>query len=50
MILGALALALYSVVVCQLLVHARWSALSATTAAILLWLAAAIGSEYLLIG
>jgi glucose dehydrogenase len=50
MILGALALALYSVVVCRLLVRARWSALSATTAAILLWLAAAIGSEYLLTG
>jgi hypothetical protein len=50
MILGALALALYSFAVCQLLMRFRWSALVATTTAIVLWLAVAIGSKQLLIG
>jgi hypothetical protein len=50
MILGALALAAYSLLVCQLLMRARWSALAATTAAIFLWLAMALGSQQLLIG
>jgi hypothetical protein len=50
MILGALALAAYSLLVCQLLMRARWSALGATTAAILPWLAVALGSKQLLLG
>jgi hypothetical protein len=50
MVLGSFALALYSFAVCQLLMRARWSALAATTTAIVVWLAAAIGSEYLLFG
>jgi hydrogenase-4 membrane subunit HyfE len=50
MILGALALAAYSLLVCQLLMRARWSALAATTTATLLWLAIALGSKQLLIG
>ena len=50
MVLGALALALYSLVVCQLLMRLRWSALAASTAAILPWLAVALESKQLLIG
>jgi hypothetical protein len=50
MILGALALAVYSFAVCQLLMRARWSALAATTSAIVLWLAVALGSRQLLLG
>jgi hypothetical protein len=50
MILGAVALAVYSCAVCQLLKRARWSALAATTSAIVLWLAVALGSRQLLLG
>jgi hypothetical protein len=50
MILGALALALYSLAVCRLLMSFRWSALAATTTAIWLWLAMALGSKHLLTG
>jgi hypothetical protein len=50
MILGALALAAYSLLVCQLLMRARWSALAATTTAILPWLAIALGSKQLFLG
>jgi hypothetical protein len=50
MMLGALALALYSFAVCQLLMRFRWSALVATTTAIALWLAVAIGCKHLLTG
>jgi hypothetical protein len=50
MILGALALALYSFAVCQLLMRARWSALAASTTAMLLWLVVALGSKHLLMG
>ena len=50
MILGAVALAVYSFAVCQLLMRARWSALAATTSAIVLWLAVALGSRQLLLG
>jgi hypothetical protein len=50
MILGSFALALYSLAVCQLLMRARWSALAATTSAILLWLVLALESEHLLMG
>jgi hypothetical protein len=50
MILGGLALALYCLVVCQLLMRLRWSALAASTTAILLWLALALGSEQLILG
>jgi hypothetical protein len=37
MIRGSIALALYSLVVCQLLMRLRWSALAATTTSIFLW-------------
>jgi len=50
MILGAIALAVYSFAVCQLLMRARWSALAATTSSIVLWLAVALGSRQLLLG
>lgn len=50
MMLGALALAVYSLAVCQLLMRLRWSALAATTTAILLWLMIALASKHMLIG
>jgi hypothetical protein len=50
MILGGVALTLYSLTVCQLLMRFRWSAMAATTTAIALWLTVAIGSKQLLIG
>ena len=50
MILGAVALAVYSFAVCWLLMRARWSALAATTSAVVLWLAVALGSRQLLLG
>jgi hypothetical protein len=50
MILGAIALGVYSLLVCQLLVRARWSALAATAAATTGWLAVAIGLKQVLLG
>jgi hypothetical protein len=49
MVLGAVALALYCVAVCHLLMRFRWSALAATTGALALWLALAVGGEQLLL-
>jgi Protein of unknown function (DUF3147) len=43
MMAGAIALIIYSVVVCQLLIRARMRALPATTASIVVWLFAAFG-------
>lgn len=42
MIAGALALALYSWLVCRLLMKRRWHAMTAATSAIAFWLACAI--------
>jgi hypothetical protein len=42
MMLGAIALCIYSVVVCRLLMRRHWNALPATIAALLIWLAAAL--------
>jgi predicted membrane protein len=50
MVLGALALALYSIVVCQLMVRARMSALTATICAMAVWLAGALSLKQLLVG
>ena len=50
MILGAVALAVYSFVVCHLLMRFRWSALSSTTITLVLWFAIALGSRQLAIG
>jgi hypothetical protein len=43
MIAGAVALAVYSVVVCHLLVRARLRALPATLLSLIVWLIAAFG-------
>ena len=43
MMSGAVALAIYSVVVCQLLIRARMRALPATLLSIVVWLVAAVG-------
>jgi len=43
MILGAIALLLYSVVVCQLLLRFHWNALPATLASLIVWLFVALG-------
>jgi uncharacterized protein DUF3147 len=45
MLLGAVALLVYSVMVCQLLMRACWDALPATLAALLVWLFAALGAH-----
>jgi hypothetical protein len=50
MMIGATALAVYSVIVCQLLVRLKYSAIVATSAALAGWLAVAVGIEQLLIG
>ena len=43
MMAGAIALAIYSVVVCHLLIRARMRALPATMASIVVWLVVALG-------
>jgi hypothetical protein len=50
MTLGALALAAYSVAVCQLLMRTRIAALPATLLAFVLWLAAALCFHFLVFG
>ena len=50
MILGAIAFALYSFLVCQLLMRVRCSALTATAGATVAWLAVAIGLKQILLG
>jgi hypothetical protein len=50
MVLGALALAVYCVIVCQLLMRRRWSALAATSAATVAWLFVAVGLKQLVTG
>jgi Protein of unknown function (DUF3147) len=47
MMWGAIALLAYSVVVCQLLMRARWNALPATIAAFAVWLLVAFGLHFL---
>lgn len=49
MVLGAIALGLYSAIVCQLLMRFRWSALSATCVTLIFWLAIALSTERLLL-
>jgi hypothetical protein len=43
MIWGAIALLVYSIVVCQLLMRFRWNALPATLVALIVWLFVAVG-------
>jgi hypothetical protein len=50
MILGAVAFAVYSFLVCQLLMRLRCSAVAATLTATVAWLAVAIGLEQILLG
>jgi hypothetical protein len=50
MILGAVAFAVYSFLVCQLLMRVGCSALTATAAATVVWLAVAIGLKQILLG
>ena len=50
MILGAIALAVYSFLVCQLLMRARFSALAATLTTTAAWLGIAIGLKLSLLG
>jgi hypothetical protein len=50
MMIGAIALVVYCLVVCQLLKRFRLSATAATGTALLFWVAVAIGSKQLLIG
>jgi hypothetical protein len=50
MVLGAIALAAYSFVVCQLLMRFQWTALKATFAALGVWIIIAVGLKQLLIG
>ena len=50
MMFGAIALVIYSIVVCQLLMRARMRALSASLLALAVWLIAALGLQALLPG
>lgn len=50
MILGAVAFAVFSFLVCQLLMCARFSALAATLTAAVAWLAVALGLKQVLLG
>jgi hypothetical protein len=50
MILGAVAFAVYSFLVCQLLMRLRCSALAATLTATVAWLGVALGLKQILLG
>ena len=50
MIIGAVALAAYSFLVCQLLMRLRCSALAATAVATVAWLVVAVGLKQALLG
>lgn len=50
MMIGALALCLYSLTVCWLLKRHQLSALLATSAALVVWAAVALGGKWLLLG
>jgi len=50
MLLGSLALTLYSIVVCQLLIRLRASALAASVCAMMVWFAGALSFKLLFLG
>jgi len=50
MILGGIALACYSVTVCQILMRLRIGALPATISSIVVWLAIALGLHAMFLG
>ncbi|HZR90416.1 MAG TPA: DUF3147 family protein [Bradyrhizobium sp.] len=50
MICGAIALAAYCFVVCRLLIRLRWSALAATSTAMIAWFGVAFALRFTLLG
>lgn len=50
MVIGSLALAVYSFLICQLLIRFRTTALAATAPSVIAWLAVALGFRYGLLG
>ena len=50
MIIGAVALAVYSFLVCQLLMRLRYSALTATAVTTVAWLIIAVGLKQAVLG
>ena len=50
MMIGSLALCLYSIAVCQLMKRYEFSALVATVASLIVWTSAALGGKWLLLG
>ena len=50
MIIGAIAFAVYSFLVCQLLIRVRSSALTATAVATVAWLVIAVGLKQVVLG
>ena len=50
MVCGAMALAAYCFMVCQLLIRLRWSALASTTTAMVAWFGVAFALKFMLLG
>lgn len=50
MMIGSLALCLYSIAVCQLMKRYEFSALVATVVSLIVWTSAALGGKWLLLG
>jgi hypothetical protein len=48
MIIRSLAFTVYGIAVCSLLLHWRWSAVSAALVSLIVWLTTAVGSELLI--
>ena len=50
MMIGSLALCLYSIAVCALLKRCELSALAATATSLIAWMSVALGGKWLLLG
>jgi len=50
MVCGAIALAAFGFLVCQILMRLRWSALAATTTSVVAWFAVAFALKFMLLG
>ena len=50
MMIGSLALCLYSIAVCQLMIRYEFSALVATVVSLIAWTSVALGGKWLLLG
>jgi len=50
MMIGSLALCLYSIAVCALLKRCELSALAATATSLIAWMSVALGAKWLLLG